>query len=235
MKSKLVKWTLAASLATSAFGLGAVASPSSNVEVAQAAYTMFSITDGVNVRSGPGTGYRVLGQLTFNDPISVISKYNSTWSKISYKGKTAYVSNSWIASQPNVQEYYTVNTGGANLNVRSGPGTSYGILFKKSGGSIAAMLNKTNSKWYRIWGGGSRVGYVSAAYLEPLPAYSVQTEGVKLYLRTGPGSAYKKIRTLTNYEILYAVNVESSRWFAVAYADGKIGYVNAKYLTPFPY
>ncbi len=90
MKSKLVKWTLAASLATSAFGLGAVASPSSNVEVAQAAYTMFSITDGVNVRSGPGTGYRVLGQLTFNDPISVISKYNSTWSKISYKGKTVY-------------------------------------------------------------------------------------------------------------------------------------------------
>lgn len=235
MKSKLVKWTLAASLATSAFGLGVVASPITNVEVAQAAYTMFSITDGVNVRSGPGTDYRILGKLTFNDPISVISKYNSSWSKILYKGKTAYVSNSWIAAQPNVQEYYTVNTGSANLNVRSGPGTLYRILFKKPGGSIAAMLNKTTSKWYRIWGGGSRVGYVSATYLERLPAYIVNSGDAKLYLRTGPGSAYKKVRTVTNNEVLYAVNVESSKWFAVAYEDGKIGYVNAKYLTPFPY
>ena len=228
MKSKLVKWTLAASLATSAFGLGVVASPITNVEVAQAAYTMFSITDGVNVRSGPGTDYRILGKLTFNDPISVISKYNSSWSKILYKGKTAYVSNSWIAAQPNVQEYYTVNTGSANLNVRSGPGTSYRILFKKPGGSIAAMLNKTTSKWYRIWGGGSRVGYVSATYLERLPAYIVNSGDAKLYLRTGPGSAYKKVRTVTNNEVLYAVNVESSKWFAVAYEDGKIGHVNAK-------
>jgi len=196
---------------------------------------MFSITDGVNVRSGPGTGYRILGQLTFNDPISVIGKYNSAWSKISYKGKTAYVSNSWIATKPNVQEYYTVNTGSANLNVRSGPGTSYGVLFKKPSGSIAAMLNKTTSKWYRIWGDGSRVGYVSAAYLERLPAYIVNSSEAKLYLRTGPGSAYKKIRAVMNNEVLYAVNVESSKWFAVAYEDGKIGYVNAKYLTPFPY
>ena len=97
------------------------------------------------------------------------------------------------------------------------------------------MLNKTTSKWYRIWGGGSRVGYVSATYLERLPAYIVNSGDAKLYLRTGPGSAYKKVRTVTNNEVLYAVNVESSKWFAVAYEDGKIGYVNAKYLTPFPY
>lgn len=46
---------------------------------------------GLNVRSGPGTGYAKLGMLTYGATVKVQSIANS-WAKISHNGKTAYVS-----------------------------------------------------------------------------------------------------------------------------------------------
>lgn len=234
MKSSLVKWTLIASLTTSAFGMSVVA-PHAQTETAQATTTVFSMTSGVNVRSGPGTTYRVLGQLTFNDPLTVVRKYNSAWYEVYYKSNKAYVSASWVNLKPNVQAYYRVKANGYALNARGGPATKYRVLWQYKDGAIVPMLNKTTSNWYRVWKGGSTLGYVSAAYLTPLDASIVRTEGMKLNLRAGPSSKYKIIRKLERGTMVYVVHQNNARWTAIAYDNGKVGYVNAKYLERYPY
>lgn len=50
---------------------------------------------GLNVRTGPGTGYRKLGALVCGTKITVHSISNG-WAKITYSGQTAYVSASYI-------------------------------------------------------------------------------------------------------------------------------------------
>lgn len=234
MKSSVVKWTLIASLATSAFGMG-VTAPHAQLETAQAVTTVFSMTSGVNVRSGPGTNYRVLGQLTFNDPLTVVRKYNSDWYEVYYKANNAFVSASWVNSKPNVQAYYRVITNGDQLNARGGPGLKYRVLWKYKNGAIVPMLNRTNSSWYRVWKGGSTLGYVSTAYIKRLDEYIVITEGMKLNLRTGPGSKYKVVKKIERGTMVYVVHKNHPRWTAIAYDNGKVGYVNAKYLEKYPY
>ena len=51
----------------------------------------------LNVRSGAGTGYSVIGKLTKGSKVEVISISNG-WSKINYNGTTGYVSSSYLSS-----------------------------------------------------------------------------------------------------------------------------------------
>ena len=57
----------------------------------------YSVTanSGLNVRSGPGTSYSILGALAYGSSITVSAVENG-WATINYSGKTAYVSASYI-------------------------------------------------------------------------------------------------------------------------------------------
>lgn len=71
----------------------------SEYETADAAggkpYTV-KVNSSLNVRSGPGTGNRVLGSLT-NGTVVYVSEIANGWATISYDGKTAYVYASYLA------------------------------------------------------------------------------------------------------------------------------------------
>ena len=49
----------------------------------------------VNVRTGPGTGYDVVGKLAKGDAVRRIA-YNDKWSKIAYKGHVRYISYKYV-------------------------------------------------------------------------------------------------------------------------------------------
>jgi len=56
-----------------------------------------SIDSGVlNVRSGPGTNYKVIGSLKNNVSVSVYSQSKLGWSQIGFKGKRDYVSSKYL-------------------------------------------------------------------------------------------------------------------------------------------
>ena len=54
-------------------------------------------TSGLNVRSGAGTSYSVLGSLSKGTKVEVISTTNG-WSKINYNGSIGYVSSQYLSS-----------------------------------------------------------------------------------------------------------------------------------------
>ena len=52
------------------------------------------------------------------------------------------------------------------LNVRSGPGTGYGVMTTVPGGTVVTLLGRsTGSGWVKVQLVGGTVGWVSANYL----------------------------------------------------------------------
>ena len=129
-------------------------------------------TANVNVRSGPGTRYSKLGALTKGTTVPKLGTSGS-WTIINYNGTKAYVSSGYLKTASSsggsssgggsTQTGYMAAT--ANVNVRSGPGTSYSIIGSLYKGTIVPKLG-TSGSWTKIsYNGGT--GYVSSQYLTP--------------------------------------------------------------------
>lgn len=114
-------------------------------------------TNSLNVRSGAGTKYRVLGKLTKDTKISIISESND-WSKFTYTKKTAYVNSKYLINSSTTKY---VNTD--SLNVRSGPGTRYKILGKLKINTKINIISENNG-WSKFTYNG-KTAYVSSEYL----------------------------------------------------------------------
>ena len=92
----------------------------------------------LNVRSGPGFNYKVIGHLYRNTYVKVHSR-SGEWAKITYKGRTAYVNTNFLSRSP----------------LKGSSGTSaYTTLRQGSTGSavktLQRNLNTIASKGYAI-------------------------------------------------------------------------------------
>lgn len=96
-----------------------------------------------NIRSGPGTNYDVMWQVEQYHPISIIEK-KGTW----YHFRDFEADEGWI-HQSLVQEIPTVITAKPKCNVRSGPGTKYGIAFTVEKG-IPFKVLKRKGNWLHV-------------------------------------------------------------------------------------
>lgn len=122
------------------------------------AQTPIQSTTSVNVRSGPGTEHAVLGQVPQGHTYVGIQKSGAWW-KIYWDGGTAWTHGG----------YYTLPSGvpgvkvtASALNVRGGPGTSYGIVGQVYSGQIYARVSGSGG-WHQIYWKGT-TGWVSGTY-----------------------------------------------------------------------
>lgn len=120
-------------------------------------------TGGLNVRTEPTTGSRVLTTLSNGSYITLMSKSGSWW-RVEYgNGLYGYCHGDYITTPSSTVA--TVNTDASGLNVRSGPGTSYSRIGGFSRGYTVIVLS-TSGGWSRILYSGTKTGYVSAQYLK---------------------------------------------------------------------
>ena len=124
----------------------------------------------LNVRSGAGTNYSVIGSLKNGTIVPVISESNG-WSKINYNGKTGYVSSNYLGNKNTSSDntsssesikYKKIVTA-TNLNFRSGPSTSSSKIGSIKEGTEVGVISESNG-WSKINYNG-KVGYVSSQYL----------------------------------------------------------------------
>ncbi len=116
----------------------------------------------LNVRSGPGTGYSILGQ-AHQGQIYIRTAVSGDWSKIWFDGRTGWVSSA-----------YTVSAAGAAArkvtaslaNVRTGPSTAYAIIASAHQGEIYGHILTSNG-WAKIWFKG-RTGWVRGDLVVPV-------------------------------------------------------------------
>jgi uncharacterized protein YvpB len=126
----------------------------------QAAGPTYTVTaDVLNVRSGPGTNYARIGRLVQGTKINVIQKTSAGWYRISYNGKTGYVSGQYVYSP---QVTYKVTA--TRLHYRTGPGTQYKSYGLINQGTVLNVIRKESNGWYRISYNG-KTAYVSGQYV----------------------------------------------------------------------
>jgi uncharacterized protein YgiM (DUF1202 family) len=123
----------------------------------------------VNVRSGPGTGYPIIGTAPKGAVYTVTGRSGSYY-QINYNSRAGYVYSSYLAvsSVQTADKTATTGTGmivncNSGVNVRSGPGTSYPIIGTAPKGAVYPVTGKSGS-YYQISFNG-KTGYVYSSYI----------------------------------------------------------------------
>lgn len=96
-----------------------------------------------NIRSGPGTGHNVLWKVEQYFPIFVIEKSGEWYRFEDFEGDKGWVHRSLVGKIP------AVITKNDSSNIRSGPGTTYQVLFSVEKGIPFKVLKRENN-WIHI-------------------------------------------------------------------------------------
>ena len=123
----------------------------------------------LNVRASASTSAAVVASLNKGSYVTLLSLSGSWW-KVEYAdGKYGYCHKDYI--QTISSKIATVNTSSTNLNVRSGPGTGYGIIGSLAKGKTVLVLSES-SGFSRVLYDGVKTGYVSSSYLKSSQTYA---------------------------------------------------------------
>ncbi len=131
------------------------------------AYVTSSNGLGVRMRSGPGTGYSVVGVYSVGTAVTVLQT-GTTWSKLQIGTRVGYMMNKFLTTSGgggggtgDIATVWSAN--GYGVRLRSGAGTSYSILGVYSVGTQVSILSH-GTTWDHI-SVGSRTGYMMNQYL----------------------------------------------------------------------
>ncbi|MGG0461611.1 SH3 domain-containing protein [Priestia aryabhattai] len=234
MKKLMVGMALTATLATAV--TPGFSSIGGNQEKAYAATVTYKVTASkLNVRSGAGTNYGIIGSVVKDQTLSVVSKSGS-WYKINYNGRTGYVSSDYVQSSGTTTppaESITYIVTASTLNVRSGAGTNYASIGSVTKGQKLSVVSKSGG-WYKINYNG-RTGYVSSDYVQSSGTTTPPAESITyivtastLNVRSGAGTNYASIGSVTKGQKLSVVS-KSGGWYKINY-NGRTGYVSSDYV-----
>ena len=235
-------------------GTGNTTSVQPSTPTTSTSKTVYITASALNVRSGAGTSYNVIGTLTKGKSASVVGT-SGNWYKIKYGSGYGYISSSYTStnapsnstsntppttSTSNAKTYYCTTAG---LNVRSGPGTSYASKGSLSLGQAVSVVD-SSSYWHKIKF-GSGYGYVGSKYLSASkPSGSTSTPSnpssvapttktvyttCSLNVRSGAGTSYSVIGVLASGKSASVVGTSGS-WYKIKYGSG-YGYIGSAYTT----
>lgn len=179
---------------------------------------------GLNVRSGVGTNYAIVGGLSKGTKVTVYEMSNG-WARI---GSGQWVSAQYLTDSTQSAQtktmYVSANSG---LNVRTGKGTNYRIIKALPKGTKVTVYEESNG-WARIGDGQ----WVSAQYLSSNGSSSSSTKimYVKanggLNVRSGAGTNYSIVKALPNGTKV-TVYEQKNGWSRI----GSRQWVSSQYLT----
>ncbi|HOL16976.1 MAG TPA: N-acetylmuramoyl-L-alanine amidase [Bacillota bacterium] len=114
------------------------------------------------------------------------------------------------------------------LNVRSGPGTNYGVLAQIPRGTVVTAVGASGT-WARVILPDGKAGWVSSPYTmayDP-PRYAI-VEVDLLHVRSGPGTNYGIVNRLSRNTAV-AVLQEQNSWLRVILPGGSQGWIAGWY------
>lgn len=155
------------------------------------ATTPYVATNAVNVRSGPGTSYPILGVLSVGDAVSG-APASGGWVKVTYRGATGYVSGDYLKASASTGGSTSPMVTTADLNLRSGPSLDAAIVKVLAKGTTVAPTGATSDRFVEVlvdgakrWVSGNYLAPASVAAPLPAVAYKARTTAV-LAMRKSP-------------------------------------------------
>ena len=230
-------------------------------------------TAGVNLRRGAGTSFGVIRVVATGTTVTVTEATNAQWYKVKLSdGTEGYIFTEYLnvisgdIDSVKPDEDDTPDTSGAvtartttDINLRSGPGTTYGVIMVVDENVTVTVTEATNSEWYKVRLADGTEGYFSAQYLKIVSGDidSVKPddsgdkededdggsdlEGTGEYLRTttgvnlrkGPSTSTDVLTVLNSGTIVEVIDRDTQGWVHVRTTSGRVGYVSADYVTAY--
>ena len=221
-------------------------------------------TEYVNFRSGPGTNYSSKGIIASGTTVTVTDTSNSEWYAVRLaNGSTGYIFAQYLkvtgtsSATPTPTPTQAPSNDGtvqakltADVNLRRGAGTNYGVIKVIGTGTTVTVTDASNSQWYKVKLSDGTEGYLFSEYLKvtsgnidsakpsatptPTPAPSNGTVQAKttsdLNVRKGPGTSYGIIKVIDMNVTVTVTEATNSSWYKVKLSDGTEGYLAAQYL-----
>jgi uncharacterized protein YgiM (DUF1202 family) len=198
-------------------------------------------TAGVNIRSGPGTKYSVVGGLARGQKITAVGKPSNGWVKVRFNGSTAYVSAQYLdlngrATLSSPANIYTkgVKIATAALNVRQGPSLGSKVIGYVADGQKVTLTGKQSKGFAEMLYGGRRA-WVSGQYLvssmNDLPRDTGSRYATAdLFVRTTADSDFKIVTTVKKGTELQTTGATKNGYAQIIYRNA-IRWVTARYLS----
>ncbi|MFT3860772.1 SH3 domain-containing protein [Micropruina sp.] len=199
-------------------------------------------TGAVNVRSGPGTSYSVLGVLHLGDSISGTSTSNG-WVQVTFEGANAYVSASYLkqsaTATATASATTTTGTAGtkvttADLNLRSGPSLEASVVKVIAKGTTVSTTGTVTGTFAQVTIDGA-TNWLSTKYLAdaatttPAIAYRAVTTAA-LAMRATPQIEAKSAGTLKAGSTVSLTGTHSESYSQIV-NDGAVLWVLTGYLN----
>lgn len=198
------------------------------------AKTTMTATTGVNIRSGPTTGARIVGGLYRGQTVTAIST-SGNWTKISFGSGSAYVFSQYLvggASLPKAGASQTRVTT-TDVNLRKGPGLSYARKTVLPDGTTVTLTGKV-ARGYTEVRYRSTTGWIASQYLtatKGLPKISgTRVATADLLIRTTSGADFKVVGEIAKgQKVSITGTVQNGR--AQIIHRSAVRWVTARYLT----
>lgn len=194
-------------------------------------------TEGVNIRSGPGTSNDIIGGLYKGGTITAIDSSNG-WTKVRFNGVTAYIASDYLTKDGNLPAPGDINTGSVKitttaLNMRKGPGLSYDRVTTLSEGRKVTLTGKATRGFVEIKLAGTK-GWVSTQYLASsngLPKVTgTRTATADLLIRSTADADFGIMDEVKKGSKIKITGATKNGRAQIVYGDA-VRWVTAKYLS----
>jgi N-acetylmuramoyl-L-alanine amidase len=226
-------------------------------------------TGALNVRSGPGVTYSVLTVASYGQSVALLGRNSSSswvkvrltngqegWVNASLITANAAISSLPVAGAPPEPEPPVPVAPGAQLSVRSGPGSEYAVIGTvHQGEQVQAIGRNSANTWVKIRALTSGLeGWLGVAYVQltvnitnlPIldsssptatttPAPTTGTAVINtgaLNVRSGPGAGYGILTvTYQGHVVTLLGRISNSSWVKIRTSANVEGWVNASHMT----
>jgi uncharacterized protein YgiM (DUF1202 family) len=205
-------------------------------------FGMVDNTSSLNVRSGPGYSYQIIGRLKRNVWVDILNDY-SDWYYITDRNQqlTGYVKSDFIkkasASGGSGGQFVVNNPKPSQfLNLRAAPSYSAQVIGIFYNGASGQILSSSNG-WAQVIINGLQ-GYFREEFIKPLSgggnynagtAYVYSPNGGAVNLRQGPGYSYT---VLASYNPGTKVNVHlKGKDFWYISVGNQTGFMSSRFLS----
>ena len=229
-------------------------------------------TDYLNMRQGAGTNYKVIVTIGKGVTVKVLDNSNAQWTKVQTSdGKQGYCSKQYLqfsggsgsstpaggntSSTPSTTP--TTPTGTSlmgltvsSVSIRSGAGTSYGVVCTLAGGTVVTVTDNSNASWVKIKTSSGQQGYCPRGQLivsqqddfsagsgdsgtggsstHTITGATVTADVLRL--RAQPSTTGQVLANLPNGTNLTVLDTSNASWTKVQTSAGQSGYVSAEFI-----
>lgn len=190
-------------------------------------------SDDVNLRTGPGLGTSIVAVIPAGSTVTRTGQSSNGFVSVSWHSYRGWVSADYLGGgQANA-------VASDDVNLRSGPGTGYGVLAVVPRGSRLGLTGQRSGGFVAVTFGG-RQGWVSADFVgsdvgggggSSVRTYALTNDGVNF--RSGPDTSRGVIKVLSFGAVLELTGRQSNGFRSARY-NGVDGWVSSSYLDVLP-